>query len=288
MRTINEFVGRVAIGIALSVALLGVETARAASTSDLPDFSPLIPYTTFGNFYNFNLATVNGDIGISSNGTLLAPNGQINGTAFLDTGVTQSIGGPSHITGGIVSPVDLSVPQALVLSASATLQALTPDYTLGNVNTAQNFSAAGPVTVIDMDSLSLGGSNNISFTGSPSSIFVLNIAHGLSLTGSSIIGAGVDPSHILINLYDSSGNLGTAAHINNVLNGSVLIPYDAATFHSMNGAIWSGDGEITLMSGATVTSVPFVPEASTTSLLIFGLLLAAGAGIARRRRALRA
>lgn len=97
----------------------------------------------------------------------------------------------------------------------------------------------------------------------------MNIAGKLAFTGSSIIGAGnIDPSHILINLYDSSGNLGTAAHIGNVLNGSVLVPFDAVTFHSMNGATWSGDGLVTFMSGATIQGVPFVPEPSTVALII--------------------
>jgi hypothetical protein len=117
------------------------------------------------------------------------------------------------------------VPQALVFFASSTLKNLAADFTLGNVTTAQTFAGNGAVTVIDMNSLSLGGTNNITFTGGPNDIFVLNIAHGLALTGSSIIGAGsIDPSHILINLYDSSGNLGTAAHIGNTLNGSAWFP----------------------------------------------------------------
>ena len=68
----------------------------------------------------------------------------------------------------------------------------------------------------------------------------MNISGKLALTGSSIIGAGdIDPSHILINLYDNSGNLGTAAHIGNVLNGTVLVPFDTVTFHGMNGAVWA-------------------------------------------------
>jgi hypothetical protein len=267
----KKFFGSATLLALLVASILPLSSARAVPLSSLPDVTLLTPFTTFGNSYNFNLVTIKGDSGISKNGSFLAPNGQITGKAFLDTGVTKSIGGPSHINGGIVQPTDLSAAQAQVFTASSALQSLTPDFSLGNVNTAQTFNAAGPVTVIDMNSLSLGGSANITFNGNPSDFFVLNIAHGLALTGSSIIGAGADPSHILINLYDNSGGLGTAAHVGNVLNGSVLIPFDSATFHSMNGAIWSGNGQSTLMSGATVTSVPFVPEASISMLLFVGL-----------------
>jgi choice-of-anchor A domain-containing protein len=280
--TMKRFFSRLALVAFLVVPVVALSSAGAAPVSALPDVSLLTPFTTFGNSYNFNLTTIKGDIGLSKNGTFLAPNGQISGKAFLDTGVSKNIGAPSHISAGIVQPTDLSAAQAEVFSASNTLKSLAPDYNLANVTTAQTFNATGPVTVIDMNSLSLGGSANITFNGDPSDFFVLNIAHGLSLTGSSIIGAGGDPSHILINLYDNSGNLGTAAHVGNILNGSVLIPFDAATFHSMNGAIWSGNGEITLMSGATVTNIPFVPEASTNILLLVGVSVL-GLSVAKRK-----
>lgn len=261
-------------------------SAESALLSSLPDLSPLIPYTAFGNDINLNLATVNGKTGISTNGTfkMSAPS-FVNGILNLATPVNTMIAKPSNVSGGINNGVDLSAQQALVLSASSVLKNLTPDYSLGNVTTAQTFAAAGPVTVIDMSSLTLGGSSSITLTGNPNDIFVLNISGKLALTGSSIIGAGsIDPSHILINLYDSSGNLGTAAHIGNILNGTVLVPFDNVTFHSMNGAVWAGDGEVTLMSGATLTNIPFVPEPSTISLIVLAGVLGGVAAARRLRR----
>jgi hypothetical protein len=262
-------------------------TAESAPLSSLPDLSPLIPYTAFGNDINLNLATVQGNTGISSNGTfkMSAPS-FVNGVLNTAVPVTTMIANPSHVSGGINNSVDLSAAQALVLSASSVLRNLAPDYSLGNVTTAQTFAATGPVTVINMSSLSLGGSNNVTFTGSANDVFVLNISGHLALTGSSIIGAGsIDPSHILINLYDNSGNLGTAAHIGNVLNGTVLVPFDNVTFHSMNGAVWAGAGEVTLMSGATLTNIPFVPEPSTVSLIACAIGAVAAARTLRRRNA---
>jgi hypothetical protein len=278
-RVMSSFVATAVVGF----LVLQPTTGQAVPASDLPNLSALIPYTTFGNDIFLNLATVNGNAGISANGTFkMSSPSVINGRLDEDSGVTNSIDSGATITGGIHSGVDLSAAQALVFSASTTLKNLTPDFSLGDVTTAQTFAGNGAVTVIDMDSLTLGGSNNITFTGSPNDIFVLNIAGKLALTGSSVIGAGsIDPSHILINLYDDSGDLGTAAHIGNVLNGSVLVPFDSVTFHSMNGATWSGDSLVTFMSGATVQGVPFVPEPSTICLLTVAGVLVAGCRVRR-------
>jgi hypothetical protein len=287
MSKITRIVSRIIVSVGLSAGLLGASIAQGVPLSALPDLSALTPYTVFGDGIFLNLATVNGDVGISPAGTLkMSAPSFINGRLDRGVGSTASIDNPGHISAGINTGVDLSAAEAEVLSASNTLKNLAPDYTFGDVTRAHTFAAVGPVTVVDLNSLTLGGSNNITFTGGPNDVFVLNIAHGLALTGSSIIGAGgIDPSHILINLYDNSGNLGTAAHIGNVLNGSVLIPFDTATFHSMNGATWSATNEITFMSGATIQGVPFVPEAPTTSLLAFGGLLALGLVLRRRSKA---
>jgi hypothetical protein len=279
------FISQIALSVLFIIPVLAPSSTKAAVPfSALPDFTPLIPYTAFGNDVFLNLATVNGNAGISANGTfkMSAPS-FINGRLDLDSGVTTDIADPSHIGGGVHTGVNLSAAQALVFWASNILKNLAADYTLGDVTTAQSFASTGEVTVIDLNSLTLGGSNSITLTGGPNDVFVLNIAGKLALTGSSIIGAGaIDPSHILVNLYDNSGSLGTAAHIGNVINGSVLIPFDDATFHSMNGATWAGDGLITFMSGATVQGVPFVPEPSTVALVI-GTAVVGALYRARRR-----
>ena len=252
--------------------LIPGQQARAVALTDLPDLSSLTPFATFGNFYNDSLVTVHGNAGISANGELLlAAPSTIDGNLFLGVGATVS--GPGIVTGTTFINQNLTTAQSTVYSASTTLKNLAADVTLGDVTSGQSFSGNGAVKVIDMNSLTLG-SGNITLTGGANDFFVLNIAHGLSLTGSaSIVGSGVDASHILVNLYDSSGaNLGVIAHVGDVINGSLLIPYDAATLHSENGAIWSGNKEITLMSGAQVTSVPFspptVPDAGSTMLLM--------------------
>ena len=124
-------------------------------------------------------------------------------------------------------------------------------------------------TVVNISSI--GGNADFSLVGNAGDYFVLNVSGAASFTGSTGI-HGVDASHVLINLYNSSlGNLGVVAHVGDVLNGTIFVPYDATTFHSENGAIFAGNGLITLMSGATVTEVPFtqsVPDGGASLLLL--------------------
>jgi hypothetical protein len=261
--------------VAITLVCFGVfqpSTARAASISDLPKVDALLPYTVFGNDTFLNLATVNGNVGVSANGNfkMSAPS-VINGRLDEDTGVTNSIDNGATITGGIHTPVNLAAAQAQVFSASTTLAGLTPSTTLGAVNvpaggvTFGTVDGIADVNVINMTSLT-SGNGNISLVGDPGDFWVLNISGALSLTGSAAIGSISQAANTFVNLDDTSGaDLGTVAHINNVINGMVLIPFDKATFHSMNGATWSGDGLITFMSGATIQGIP---EPSTVSLFL--------------------
>lgn len=279
------------IGLAAVVALwLVAGPVRAVPVSTLPNLSALADYTLFGNNVFLNLATANGNVGISANGKfqMSAPS-YIDGRLDLDTSVTTAIADPTHISGGIVQPVDLSAAQAAVLSASNILSALTPDYSFGAVSTAMTLNAVDPVTVINV--ASIGGAADFMLNGGAGDYFVLNVAGAADFTGSTgVRGVGaVDASHILINFYDSAlGDLGVVAHINDVLNGTTLVPYDAATFHSENGAIYGGNGLITLMSGAQVASVPLappsLPEPPTVALIALGLAGVASLRAKRSRR----
>jgi len=270
-----EFAGAVVITVALLIPGVGL----AVPVSFLPDVSGLVPYATFGNSYNDNLVTVNGNVGISANGTFIqsAPS-VVNGNVYLAGGVSQAnIHGT--VSGTIFNNQNLSSAQSQVFSASTALQGLSANYTVGALNSSMNFNAVGSGAVTVIDIASIGGSGNINLVGGASDYFVLNVAGNASFTGSAgILGSGgLDASHILVNLYDNTGVLGIVAHVGDVLNGTILVPYDSATFHSENGAIWSGDGEITLMSGATIQNVPFAPPSvpdNGSTLVLLGLALA--------------
>ncbi|HXI71939.1 MAG TPA: hypothetical protein VNN22_16405 [Verrucomicrobiae bacterium] len=234
----------------------------------------LTPFATFGNTYLDSNVTINGDVGISANGTVnvMAPS-TINGNLYLAAGATKI--GPGAVTGSTFLNQNLTAAQQQVFTASTLLASLVPG-TLGSVVVPAAGVVYGAVngivdiTVINVDNLTSGG-GNITFTGDVGDYFVLNIAHDLDMTGSAAIIGGL-PGHLLVNLWDTTPeNLGVIAHVGNVINGTTLIPYDSATFHSVNGAIYSGYGEITLMSGATVDYVPYtppsVPDAASTALL---------------------
>lgn len=287
--SLAAYIRRTSLALGAAMVLLSPAVTQAVPISALPDLSPLTPYAFFGNNLNVNLATVYGNVGISDNGTIKisAPSG-ITGRLDLGSGVSTHIAGT--IGGPINTGVSLSTAQDLVGTASSMLQGFTSDYNQSKVTTAQTFNALNPdaVTVIDLGSISLGGSDTITLNGGTNDYFVVNVSNGVAFTGSSgIFGSGgVDPSHILLNFY-SSALTGTVAHINDVLQGTMFVPNSGPTFHSVNGAIYGGGQQITIMSGATLTSTPFiapiapVPEPSTLALFgagIFGIWIGRSRG----------
>jgi len=260
------------LGLALSA-----ERAQAVPVSDLPDLSLLTPYATFGNFFNDQNVTINGNAGIGNNGKLfLESPSSIKGNLDLGIGATAGGGGyPGNVGGAITTGVDLTAAQNQVQSASTSLAGLAADVTLGAVTTGQTFGAVNGVAdifVVNVASIKLGSGQNIAFSGDAGDIFVLNVSGGEDMNGDAAISALGQASHVLINLT-TTASLGKVAHIGNVLNGTTIIP-DAtyAEFHSVNGAIFGGLGEIKLMSGSKVESVPFqpptVPDAGSTMLLM--------------------
>jgi hypothetical protein len=270
--------------------VLPTQQAQAVPSTDLPDLSQLTPYATFGNFLNDQNVTVSGNVGVANGGTLkLEAPSTINGNVTLGIGATASGGGwPGNVTGTITTGVDLSGAAAQLQSASTVLAGLTANQTLGALTSGQTFNAVNGVAdvyVVNVASISLGSGQNISFSGDAGDVFVLNVSGDVDMSGNAAIASLNSASQVLFNLT-TSGSLGNVAHIGNVINGTTLVP-DAtyAEFHSINGAIWGGLGEIKLMSGAKVESVPFqpptVPDAGSTMLL---MSIGLGAlGLAKRK-----
>jgi|ERR1051326_980708 hypothetical protein len=257
--------------------VLSAQQAQAVALSDLPDISLLTPYATFGNFLNDNNVTVDGDVGIGNGGKLqLEAPSSINGNLFLGIGATAGGGGfPGNVSGSITTGVDFTAAANQLQSASTSLAGLTPNVTLGAVTTGQSFgtiNGVADVFVVNVSSIALGSGQNISFSGDAGDVLVLNVSGDVDMTGDAAISALSQASHVLLNLT-TSGTLGNVAHVGNIINGTTLIP-DAtyAEFHSVNGAIFGGLGQIKLMSGAKVESVPFqpptVPDAGSTMLLL--------------------
>jgi len=269
-----------------------LQSSPAAPISALPNVSLLVPFAVFGNDVNNQNVTINGNVGISNGGTLIhAGPSTINGDLHLGIGATaRQTRVAGIITGATFTNENLTSAQNQVFTASSTLAGLTPNATFGTVNTSQIFGSLNgiaDVTVINIATLSLASGESITFVGDPGDYFNINISTDLNLSGNAFIGSTAQASHTFINIT-AVGNLGGVSMVGNVINGTILIPNASATFHSANGAVWGGNGEIKFQSAATINGIPFdqVPEASTTSLLTVGLIVVAG--LARRLRRCRA
>jgi hypothetical protein len=263
------------------MVVLGMNRVQATvPASSLPNVDLLTGYAEFGNQEDESLVTINGNVGVSSNGTLhvFAPS-VINGDVYIDAGATfhNDKSDNSNIHGTIFTGLDLSATQDQVFSASSGFSSLAADQSFGTLNSAQNFSAtAGTAYVVDVGSLSL---NNVSINFTGAGYLVLNVTNAFSLGGTAAIVAS-DPTHVFVN-YTGTSALQT--HVGDSIDGYLFIPSADATLDgTFFGGLYGGEGTISLMSGAVVTNV--VPEPMTASLFIFGMLLAAGLGIARRRR----
>jgi hypothetical protein len=280
---------------ALGIAglLIASQQSRAVSVGALPDLGQLTPYAVFGNDINANNVAIHGNTGIGNNGHLqLEAPSSINGNLDRGTGSTAAGGGyPANVSGTITTGLNLTGPQAQLQAASTTLAGLTPNVTIGGtVTTGHTFGTPNGVPdvfVINLVNVALGSGQNFNFAGDASDFYVLNISGDLDMNGNAAIGSSGQASHILLNLT-TSGTLGNVAHIGNVINATTLIP-DAtyAEFHSVNGAIYGGDGEVKLMSGAKVEYMPFTktPESVSTAL---ALLLGAGVLVGIKNKVSRA
>jgi hypothetical protein len=275
--------------LGFAAMLISALQSRAASIGSLPNMSSLTPYAVFGNDINANNVAIHGNTGIGNNGHLqLEAPSSINGKLDLGIGATAAGGGyPANVTGAITTGLNLTGPQAQLQAASTTLAGLAPNLTLGGtITTGQTFgtpNGVADVFVVNLLNVALGSGQNFNFAGDAGDYYVVNISGDLDMNGDAAIGTSAQASHILLNLT-TSGTLGNVAHIGNVINATTLIP-DAtyAEFHSVNGAIYGGDGEVKLMSGAKVEYIPFnnTPDAGPTA---FALLIGCGAlGLAKKK-----
>jgi hypothetical protein len=238
-------------------------------------------YGVLGNNLNFSNVTVNGDVGVGSDGTIniMAPS-SIHGDLYMGTGGTRS--GPGPVTGTIYQPFSVELALAQSSSAAQLAAGLVPDIILSSVSGPLIINATGPQTIINITgSVNLSGSNSLFLNGTADSKFILNVFGGFDLGGSSILGglagSGVNASDILINVVGTGSKITTK--VGNLVGGTLLAPDRAFELHSVNGAVIGGDLQMTLMSGATVNQMSFVPEPSASLLGVFGSLV-----LLKRRR----
>lgn len=232
-----------------------------------------------GTTLDFSNTTVTGSVGASAGGTLdmMAPS-KIVGQAFLDP--TASLSGFSdsaHITGGItVQSMSTAVSDSL--NAYQTYTSLAPSQTFSSgISTATTITGSGGVDVISITGNIDLNNANLKLAGGPNDVFVLNVTGNISLVGTaSIIGSGVSPNQILIDMDNLAANPSShpttvTTHVGDVIDGTVLAPYSTGNLDGQfNGRLIFGGSDLSLLSGVTVNGQS-VPEPGSVLAVLMGL-----------------
>lgn len=257
--------------IAPVIALIaGLSLAMSAKAtvpiSDLPDFDNLPNFAQLGNNLRNAASTVNGNVGVSSGGSLTTTAfNTINGDLYVAEGASSS--GPGTVTGSTFAGVDLTTEQNTVFSASEGLSALSPDEVISSLQTGSlSFDIpAGQVYVVNLNGgLNLTGPDGITVTGGGA--LVLNVGSSFAMSSAATI-LGPSASDIFINYTGASlANLSGAD-----INGQLFFPSAPATFSGgvVNGGVFGGNSAITLTASQTLNGVP-VPEPGTMALAAMG------------------
>src|SRR5215469_10759790 len=251
---------------------LAMSAKATIPVTDLPNFDGLPNFAQLGNQITEHNATVNGNVGVSSGGTLDLDNpGTINGNVFVANGATFDQVGT--VNGSVFTSQDLSSDQSTVFSASAGLGALPAVQTVsGDQTSSLSYNVpAGQVEVVDLNGgLDLKHTDDITLTGGGD--LVLNISGSFTLQDSaSILG---NPADIFINYLGTSA---VTSDENNLVDGQIFFPNASADLKStFFGGIYSGDQNVELLANGTLNAVP-LPEPGSMVLIstaLASLLLA--------------
>jgi Ice-binding-like len=258
----------------IALAILSVAVSAKATLINLGEAGDYAVLSLTGTFLNLSNVTVNGDVGVGPNGSasVMAPS-TVNGTLFTDP--TATVSGPGNVTGGIQTK---NLQQAVndAISASNAFNNLAATQMFSSISAAITINGNGGDNVIKLTGGINLGSGNLTLNGGANDFFIFDIKGGLQLGGSSsvVLSGGVTADHVVFNfLSASNGGDGSSlmTHVGNTVQGTVLAVDRDITFHGVFGEVIGGGSSLTLMSGATVNGIPFIPEV-TPSSVIFGFL----------------
>ena len=194
--------------------------------------------------------TGNVAIGPNASGSVLLK-ATITGALYVDPTTTVNYHDDIQIQGGVVSK-NLVQANLDARAASACAAALPVTQTFGNITTSKTFVGNGGLNVISVSSIGLV-KQTITFQGSASDVFVINVAGGFSFSSSQmILSGGVRAENILWNFPGPGSTINIFKAIT-LAQGTFLAPQRSyiQDLSQLNGKVIVG-GEIRIHSGAFV------------------------------------
>lgn len=222
---------------------------------------------------------INGDVAVGGSTNFASP-AQINGTVFLNTGVSQQ--GNIVPTGGFTH-TNLSQAISDANSAASTLGALTPTQNLGAVGNNATINGSGGLNVVDVSGINMT-SGILTLHGSASDIFVINDSGKFTSSNSAMqLTGGVTPNNVIFNVSGSVAITGGGA---TNFEGTILAPNSSVSVHdkTLTGELIGlniADTSGFKVNGPTPPSVP----APSPLIACAGLVGVLGLGHIWRKRA---
>jgi hypothetical protein len=191
-----------------------------------------------------NSSTVWGDVALGPDGNAktLAKT-TLDGRFYFHPGTSRSVSAKDFLdtSGNTVTFVsrDLAAAQADANAASAAFAAMTPNQTYGNVTGNLTITGTSGINVISMSSVNVK-SQVITFSGSNSAVFVVNVAGQFEFAQSEIrLTGGVTANNIVWN-FPTAGSTILLYKAENIIRGTFLAPQRDVNYHnpaSFEGAI---------------------------------------------------
>ena len=224
-----------------------------------------------------NTTTINnGDLGLGPNGT----------ANFITT--------PTYNNGTYVNS-GLDYVSTTLISVSANADSLAATTNVGSrINSATTIIGNGGTNVIDVGSISLNGpAHTLTLQGGPNDIFIFNVSNYATFSGTApalmALSGGVETSHILFNLLNTSGSANALSVTvpNLTLYGTFIAPHASMAITGSDDTIYGGvfaGGNSLSLNGSTITADVFMlPEPSTFALVGFSCLFGLALWPRRRR-----